>query len=156
MHPPEVPEPYLYPATPTPEPEGGTTVVFRDLPEAITCGGGDEEMMAMAREVLELAVAERMERGEEVPASAAEPGDTLVPVRPLLAAKAALHNALKRSQTTKSDLARRLGVNEAVVRRMLSAAPCNADRQPRRGARSLGRNIAGDRGNGTAGRVARS
>lgn len=127
MHRPQGTEPYLYPATPTPEPEGGSTVVFRDLPEAITCGDSDEEVMAMAREVLELAVAERMDRGEEVPAaSAAEPGDILVRLRPLLAAKAALHNALKRSQTTKSDLARRLGVNEAVVRRML---------QPRRATR---------------------
>ena len=127
MHRPQSAEPYLYPAMATPEPEGGTTVAFRDLPEAITCGDNDEEVMAMAREVLELAVAERMDRGEEVPAaSAAEPGDILVRLRPLLAAKAALHNALKRSQTTKSDLARRLGVNEAVVRRML---------QPRRATR---------------------
>ena len=113
-------EPFLYPATPTAEPEGGATVVFRDLPEAITYGHDEEDVMAMAREVLELAVAERMERGEEVPAaSTAEPGDLLVRLRPLLAAKAALHNALKRSQTTKSDLARRLEVDEAVVRRML-------------------------------------
>ena len=113
-------EPYLYPATPTPEPEGGTTVVFRDLPEAITYGRDEEDAMTMARDVLELAIAERMGRGEEIPAaSAAEPGDLLVRLRPLLAAKAALHNALKHSQTTKSDLARRLEVDEAVVRRML-------------------------------------
>ena len=81
-------EPYLYPATPTPEPEGGATVVFRDLPEAITYGSDDEEVRAMAGEVLELAVAERMDRGEEVPvASAARPGDILVRLRPLLAAR---------------------------------------------------------------------
>ena len=127
MHHPRGPEPFLYPATPTPEPEGGSTVVFRDLPEAITCGNDPEDVMAMARDVLELAVAERMDRGEEVPAaSAGAPGDILVRLRPLLAAKAALHNALKRSQTTKSDLARRLEVDEAVVRRML---------QPRRATR---------------------
>ena len=127
MHRRQSAEPYLYPATPTPEPEGGATVVFRDLPEAITYGGNEEDMMAMAREVLELAVAERMDRGEEIPAaSAAQPGDILVRPRPLLAAKAALHNALKHSQTTKSDLARRLKVDEAVVRRML---------QPRRATR---------------------
>ena len=127
MHRPQGPEPYLYPATRTSEPEGGATVVFRDLPEAITYGNDDEDVMAMAREVLELAVAERMDRGEEVPlASAAEPGDLLVRLRPLLAAKAALHNALRQSQTTKSDLARRLEVDEAVVRRML---------QPRRATR---------------------
>ena len=107
MHRPQGPEPYLYPATRTSEPEGGATVVFRDLPEAITYGDSDENAMAMAREVLDLAVAERMDRGEEVPvASAAEPGDILVRLRPLQAAKAALHNALRHRQTTKSDLAR--------------------------------------------------
>ena len=90
----QCPEPHLYPATPTPEPEGGSTVVFRDLPEAITCGDNPEDVMAMARDVLQLAVAERIARGEEVPvASAAEPGDILVRLRPSLAAKAALHNA---------------------------------------------------------------
>ena len=69
----------LYPATQTTEPEGGITVVFRDLPEAITYGANDLEARAMASEVLELAVAERMARGEEVPtSSAAKPGDILV------------------------------------------------------------------------------
>ncbi len=92
---------YLYPATRTSEPEGGATIVFRDLPEAITYGDSGEDVMAMARKVLELAVAERMDRGEEVPvASAAEPGDILVRLRPLLAAKAAQHNALRHRQTT--------------------------------------------------------
>ena len=127
MHSLQSPEPFVYAATRTPEPEGGATVVFRDLPEAITFGANDEEERAMAKDVLELAVAERMERGEEVPAaSAAQRGDMLVRLRPLLAAKAALHNALKHTKTTKSDLARRLEVDEAVVRRML---------QPRRATR---------------------
>ena len=120
-------QPCLYPATPTPEPEGGATLVFRDMPEAITYGASDAEASAMAAEVLELAVAERMGRGEEVPAgSPAKPGDILVRLRPLLAAKAALHNALRRGQVTKSELARRLDVDEAIVRRML---------QPRRATR---------------------
>ena len=120
-------QPCLYPATPTPEPEGGATLVFRDVPEAITYGASDAEARAMAAEVLELAVAERMERGEEVPlCSAARPGDILVRLRPLLTAKAALHNALRGGQVSKSELARRLEVDEAVVRRML---------QPRRATR---------------------
>ena len=81
----------------------------------------------MATEVLELPVAERMERGEEVPlCSAARPGDILVRLRPLLAAKAALHNALRGGQVSKSELVRRLEVDEAVVWRML---------QPRRATR---------------------
>ena len=90
MHRPHNPEPDLYPATPTAEPEGGVTVVFRDLPEAITYGDNDQEARAMAREVLELAVAERVARGEDVPAaSVPRPGDILVELDPLLAAQAA-------------------------------------------------------------------
>ena len=127
MHRPPSPDLCLYPATRTLEPEGGATIVFRDLREAITYGANDAEAKAMADEVLELAVAERMARGEEVPASsAAKPGDILVRLRPLLAAKAALHNALRRNKVAKSELARRLGVEEAVVHRML---------QPRRATR---------------------
>ena len=111
---------HVYPATFSPEPEGGFTVTFRDLPEAITHGVDKGEAKTMATEVLELAIAERMARGEDIPpASESKAPDILVPIRPLLAAKAALHCALVRKRVSKSDLARRLGVDEAVVRRML-------------------------------------
>ena len=83
MHRPQDAEPHLYAATLTREPEGGATVVFRDLPEAITYGRNDEDVMAMARDVLELAVAERRYRGEEIPvASPPKPGDILVRPHP--------------------------------------------------------------------------
>ena len=112
--------PHLYPATLSPEPEGGFTVTFRDLPEAITYGVDDGEARTMAVDVLELAIAERMARGQDIPtASGKRAGDVLVPIRPLLAAKAALHCTLARDRVSKSDLARRLGVDAAVVRRML-------------------------------------
>ena len=109
-----------YPARFTPEAEGGFTVTFGDLPEAITHGANESDARAMAAEVLELAVAERMDRGADIPsASPAGPGEIPVSLRPLLAAKVALHCTLARDRVTKSDLARRLGVDEAVVRRML-------------------------------------
>lgn len=69
----------------TPEPEGGITVTFRDLPEAISYGANRSDAEAMAEEVLELAVAERMDRGEDIPsASLPQPGEVLVALRPLL------------------------------------------------------------------------
>ena len=109
-----------FPARLTPEPEGGVTVTFRDLPEAISYGANRSDAETMAEEVLELAVAERMDRGEDIPsASLRQSGEVLVALRPLLAAKAALHCALARDGVTKSELARRLRVDEAVVRRML-------------------------------------
>ena len=47
---------------PSPEAEGGFTVTFGDLPEAITHGANESDARAMAAEVLELAVAERHPR----------------------------------------------------------------------------------------------
>ena len=109
-----------YPARFTPEPNGGFTVTFADLPEAITYGGNESDAVAMASEVLELAVAERMDRGEAIPSPRpTRPDEALVSMRPLLAAKVALYRALARDHVSKSELARRLGVDEAVVRRML-------------------------------------
>ena len=109
-----------FPARFAPEPEGGFTVTFGDLPEAITYGANQSDAEAMAEEVLELAVAERMDRGEDIPTPRLpQPGEILVALRPLLAAKAALHCALAHEGVTKSALARRLRVDEAAVRRML-------------------------------------
>lgn len=109
-----------FPARFKPEPEGGFTVTFPDLPEAITYGANDSHASSMAAEVLELAIAERMDGGEDVPSpSSARRGEVLVTMRPLLAAKVALYCALARDHVSKSELARRLGVDEAVVRRML-------------------------------------
>ena len=63
MHRPQTPQLYLYPATPTPDPEGGATVVFRDLSKAITYGTNDEEVKVTAGKVLEFAAAEGIGRG---------------------------------------------------------------------------------------------
>ena len=71
-----------FPARLAPEPEGGVTVTFRDLPEAITYGATRSDAEAMAEEVLELAVVERMDRGEHIPAaSPAQSGEVLVALR---------------------------------------------------------------------------
>ena len=115
--------PCAYRATLTPEPEGGFTVTFPDVPEAITYGADEREAMEMASEVLELAIVARMDRSEDLPSERSDmPGDLLVPLRPLLGAKAALYDALSRGKVSKSELARRLGVDEAIVRRMLDPA----------------------------------
>lgn len=122
MHPPQSRHSHFYSATPTPELKGAVTIVFRNLPEAIAYGD-DEEVRAMDAKVLELAVAERMGRGDEFPAgSAAKPSYILVRLRPLLAAKAALHNALKQGQITKSELARWLQIERPVSAACFSPA----------------------------------
>ena len=89
--------PYAFRATLTPEPEGGFTVTFPDVPEAITYGADEREAMEMASEVLELAIVARMEQGEDLPPQqSGASDDLLVPLRPLLGAKAALRENLPR------------------------------------------------------------
>jgi len=46
-----------YPAILTPDPEGGFTVTFRDVPEAITEGDTREEALLRAEDALESALA---------------------------------------------------------------------------------------------------
>ena len=62
----------------------------------------------------------RMSRREEIPApSAWKRGQRLVPVPLWLAPKLALYLAMRDQQVNNSELARRLGVHERVIRRML-------------------------------------
>jgi predicted RNase H-like HicB family nuclease len=56
-----------YTITLRPEPEGGFTVRVPALPEIVTYGEDQEEALAMATEAIELALASRKERGEEIP-----------------------------------------------------------------------------------------
>jgi len=61
-----------------------------------------------------------LSRREEIPEpSAAKRGQRLVPVPLWLAPKLALYLAMRDQQVNNSELARRLGVHERMVRRML-------------------------------------
>ena len=86
----------------------------------ITYGANESEAVAMAAEVLDLAIAERMDRGEDIPSPRpGGPDEMLVSIRPLLAAKVALYHALARDHVSKSELARRLGVDDVVAGRIV-------------------------------------
>ena len=100
--------------------DGGFTVLFRDMPEAITQGDTVEEVLAEAADCLEEAMAGRIRRGDELPApSKCEKGEKLVPVPMQTAMKAALYQAMKEAGISKSELARRMGIHEKMVRRIL-------------------------------------
>ncbi len=47
--------------------EGGFQVIVPALPEVVTGGDTEDEALAMAREAIELVLASRAERGEEIP-----------------------------------------------------------------------------------------
>jgi antitoxin HicB len=110
-----------YPATLTPDREaGGFTVTFRDLPEAITQGEDRLDALHQAADCLEEAVAGRIRRGGEIPApSKTRAAQAVIPLPPLMAAKAALYVAMREAGMSNVKLAKQLGCDEKDVRRML-------------------------------------
>jgi antitoxin HicB len=109
-----------YPARFKKDRSGACTVTFPDLPEAITCGRDVDDAVNQAADCLQEALAGRMVRREAIPLpSALQPGHRMVAVALYLAPKLALYLAMRRESVNSTELARRLGVTEAVIRRML-------------------------------------
>ena len=110
-----------YPATLKPDREaGGFTVTFPDLPEAVTQGENRLDALNQAADCLEEAIAGRIRRGDEIPlASRTKASHTVVPVPPLMAAKAALYLAMREANMSNVKLAKQLGCDEKDVRRLL-------------------------------------
>ena len=111
---------FAYPARFTPDEGGNLMVRFRDLPEAITSGRNMADAIEQAADCLQEALAGRLARRDAIPRpSRQRPEERRIPVAMYLAPKLALFNAMQRSGISNSDLARRLGVTELIVRRML-------------------------------------
>ena len=108
----------IYHATITQDDGGYFLVKFPDLPGAATDGATHEEAIEEAVDCLAEAVAGYLVRRQPVPEPTAK-GDVAVPLDPLLAAKAALNNAMLTAEVSRTMLAERLGVDEKVVRRLL-------------------------------------
>ena len=112
---------FAYPARFTPDEGGSLMVRFRDLPEAITSGRDVADAIEQAADCLQEALAGRLvQRGAIPKPSKQRPGERRIPVAMYLAPKLALFSAMQRSGISNSDLARRLGVTELIVRRMLN------------------------------------
>jgi antitoxin HicB len=112
---------FAYPAQFTPDEGGSHMVRFRDLPEAITSGRDMADAIEQAADCLQEALAGRLVRRETIPRpSKQRHGERLIPVAMYLAPKLALFDAMERSGMNNSELARRLGVTELIVRRMLN------------------------------------
>lgn len=110
-----------YPAQFTPDEGGSFMVRFRDLPEAITSGRDMSDAIEQGADCLQEALAGRLVRRDVIPKPSKERrGERRIPVAMYLAPKLALFRAMERSGVNNSELARRLGVAESVVRGMLN------------------------------------
>jgi antitoxin HicB len=109
-----------YPASLTPDPNGGFTVTFRDVPEAITEGDTREEALLRAEDALESALAMYVAGNEPLPPpSKPEPGEAMVPLSALGMAKTALYEAMREQGVGRAELARRLRWHLPQVSRIL-------------------------------------
>ncbi len=99
--------------------EGGYTVTFRDIPEAITEGDTVEKAEDMARDALVTAMDFYFEHGRPVPApSKPGKGERLVALPPSVAVKVALLNARLQSGARPVDVARKMGIKPQEMTRV--------------------------------------
>jgi len=113
----------MYPAKFTRGRDGRVLVEFADLPRVSTDGRNEREAMEEAVDALGSDLSIRLSRRETIPApSPARRGRRSVPVPLWLAPKLALFLAMRDARVNNSELARRLGVHERVIRRMLDPA----------------------------------
>lgn len=109
---------YAYPYELLPQSEGGFTVTFPDVPEAITQGDSEKEAAAMAEDALVTALSFYTDSAERLPRPSPARGRPLAYVPPLVAAKLALHDAMLAAGISNNALARQLGIDEKAVRRL--------------------------------------
>jgi len=104
-----------------PQESGGVLVQFIDVPEAHSFApteaeaGGDN-----ALDCLIAALGGYIKLGRKIPGPSAARGRPVAILPPLVAAKLALYEAMRAQRITRTELARRLGMQENGVRRLLN------------------------------------
>lgn len=111
---------FTYPAEFTRDEDGRILVEFPDFPQYATDGKDTAEAMQEAIDCLGSAIAHAMAEKEDIPEpSEPKTGEERVPVPLWIGPKLALYLRMKSMGIGNSELARRLGIGETIVRRML-------------------------------------
>lgn len=113
---------YVFPCTMVPYPEDGVLIThFPDMPEALTEGRDLDEAVRMAEDAISVALAGYAKMGWDIPTpSAPEPGQVMIAVYPIVAAKLALYTLMRERRITKVALGEMLGISEAAVRKLVN------------------------------------
>ena len=104
----------------SPAEEGGYVVTCRDLPELVTQGDSVEDALEQASDAMDEVFATYLTEGLDFPEPTKARRRERMVAPPLeTVAKAALYVAMRRAGISKMQLAKRLGVDEKEVRRLL-------------------------------------
>ena len=110
--------------------DDGWVITCRDFPEAISQADKNEDRIDIAEGCLQAALESRIHDNEPLPvASKARRGEVIINAPATTAAKAALYDAMREAGISKIELARKMGIDEKEVRRMLDTA--HATKLPR-------------------------
>ena len=99
--------------------DGSVLVFFPDIPEALTEGETEAEALAQAQDCLVAALGGYVGARRAIPRSSPARGRTTVPLPALVAAKIALYGAMRAQGVGNTALAKRLGLSEGAVRRLI-------------------------------------
>ncbi len=112
---------YVYPCTLKRYKGGEFVTHFPDVPEALTGAYDRAETLALAEDALSVALAGHAKMGWDIPTpSAPKPGQVMIAVYPIVAAKLALYTLMRQRAITKVALAEKLGISEAAVRKLVN------------------------------------
>lgn len=124
-----------------PRPEGGFTVTFPDVPEAITEGNSIEEARFNAAEALSLALAVRADLNDPIPEQSAPKGKNMEWIEPDAATQAAILVRTTRGTKPLADLARALGTSWPAAQRLEDPRHSPTLKQLERAAAALGKRL---------------
>ena len=124
-----------------PQGPGLQLVQFVDVPEAHTATASEAEAGDHALDCLIAALGGYMRLGREIPRPSPARGRPVVILPPLIAAKLALYEAMRAERITGTELARRLGLQENGVRRLLDLDHRSHIDQVDRALAALGRRL---------------
>lgn len=111
---------YAYPCNLNPEEGGGFYVVFPDVRGALTNGKDRAEALEMAQDALTIILSSHIENREDIPTPGPlGPGQELVALEPMAAAKLALYISMREQDLSESELARLLDIPEPDIHDLL-------------------------------------
>ncbi|MDN5848676.1 MAG: type II toxin-antitoxin system HicB family antitoxin [Nitrococcus sp.] len=130
-----------YAATLAKQPDGGYTVHFPDIPEAITEGDDREEALFNASEVLTLALAQRIEDKDPLPAGRKVRGGVWVEPSASVQAAVLVRQAREAEGKTLADVARAMRTSWPAVQRLERPGSNPTLRQLERAAAAMGKRL---------------
>jgi antitoxin HicB len=110
---------YVFPVLLAADDNGTVLVTAPDLPGFVTYGDSEAEALRKAQGALAQLIDACMRTGKPIPEGSPARGRLTIAMPTLMTLKAALYMAMRESKMSKSELARRLGVDVRQVRRML-------------------------------------